>query len=229
VSRPTENRQGYRFSPAALSGATRRRLMRDVIWMISNHRRPPKLLFVAFATLAGASYACSDLRKLQPSETPTKAQPSDAFTVLRSSILATDPKTVGIEPITAHPNAWGVLMESQRSGSVISLLSLADGTTSLYFSNGGGIIGAGGNAEVAKASERFVALTESYYPGMSMADGFPLPAAGIIQFYVLTFAGAYTAAAAEDDLVSGKHELSPLFTAGNEVITQIRLHSSEAR
>lgn len=143
-------------------------------------------------------------------------------------ILATDPQTVGIAPSEVHPNVWGVLMECQLSGTPVTLVALADGTTSLYFGNGGGMLGGGGFDEVAKASQDLVALAEAYYPQMTKVTEYPLPEAGAVQFYLLTFAGIYTAIAPEGDLVSGEHRLSPLFNAGNEVITQFRLHSPGA-
>ena len=51
-----------------------------------------------------------------------------------------------------------------RRESVASLVSIADGTTSLYFSNGGGIIGAGQHQKVRDASARLIALVDILYP-----------------------------------------------------------------
>ncbi len=57
----------------------------------------------------------------------------------------------------------------------------------------------------------------------------PLPSIGRVIFYILTFSGAYTADADENELGEGKHHLSPLFYAGQDVITQIRLNTPKRK
>lgn len=150
---------------------------------------------------------------------------AEIYTNLRSMILNANPKDIGIEPSDAVPNVWGVLMEFRVSGTVVTLVSLADGTTSIYFSSGGGIIGAGEYEEVARASKNLVALAESYYNQVEPTTQFPLPLPGRIRFYLLTFSGVYTVERGEEQLVRQEDRFWPLFHAGNEVITQIRLHT----
>ena len=41
-----------------------------------------------------------------------------------------------------RPDVWGVLMELGLEQGVATMVAFADGTVSLYFSGGGGIIGA---------------------------------------------------------------------------------------
>lgn len=61
---------------------------------------------------------------------------------LRRRLLAARAAELGLVA-GAPTEAWGVLMETAYPDAVVTLVALADGTTSLYFSNGGGIIGAG--------------------------------------------------------------------------------------
>lgn len=58
------------------------------------------------------------------------------------------------------PAVWGILMETGYPQGIATLVSLADGTTSLYFSNGDGMIGGGQHANIAQASKAFVAAAE---------------------------------------------------------------------
>ena len=51
------------------------------------------------------------------------------------------------------------------------------------------------------------------------------PSEGLTQFVAVTPDGLRAAAAAEDDFGEERHGLSPLFHAGHDVITQIRLKS----
>jgi phosphoglycolate phosphatase len=160
-------------------------------------------------------------------EISSMPQPAEIYTGLRHRILTTNPKEVGIEQDSTMPNVWGILMEFQIAGTVATLVALADGTTSLYFSNGGGILGTGQHDAVAKITKDFIARAEGFYTPMPQANGFPLPRPGRVKFYILTFSGIYTAEVAEADLVNGTDTLSPLFQAGNEVITQVRRHTPQ--
>lgn len=54
-------------------------------------------------------------------------------------------------------------------------------------------------------------------------DEFPLPGEGETQFIAVTADGTRAARAPEEVLGNGGHELSPLFYAAQDVITQIRL------
>ncbi len=175
--------------------------------------------------------SCTSAADVPPAtqESQSMPQPAEAYTGLRSQILAANPNEIGIKQNDTVRNVWGVLMEFQTSGAVITLVSLADGTTSMYFSNGGGIIGFGQYDEVATASKDFVATAETFYAKMNLTTEFPPPSKNRVKFYVLTFSGKYTADVGEDELVKRKDDLSPLFYAGTDVIDQIRLHASPAK
>jgi hypothetical protein len=143
-------------------------------------------------------------------------------------ILSLTPDVIGIRQSDANPNVWGVLMEFQIAGHVTTLVCLADGTTSLYFSSGGGVIGAGAYEPVANASSHLIAMAESYFPLMQLTRQFPLPSPSRVRFYVLTFSGTYTADRDESALKQLNDVFYPLFYAGHEVIAQIRHHASAA-
>lgn len=149
--------------------------------------------------------------------------PAEVYTGLRNQILNSKPGAGGIEPSTERPNVWGILMETGHPEAVVTLVSLADGTTSLYFSNGGGMIGGGGYETVAQASKSFVIAAESFYQKMMLTDSFPSPDIGRVKFYILTYSGIYTIDIDLNELLDQKHELTPLFYYGHEVITQFRL------
>jgi len=67
---------------------------------------------------------------------------ADIYREMRDRVLALDPASIGL--IQSGPNqVWGALMETGHPEAVSTLVVLGDGTVSLYFSNGGGIIGLG--------------------------------------------------------------------------------------
>jgi hypothetical protein len=112
-----------------------------------------------------------------------------------------------------------LLMETGYPTAVATLLGGVDGTSSLYFSNGGGYIGAGSHAAVA----------EAFWRSSRSSTTPPLAGKGTTQFVAVTPEGLRGAAAPEDDLGNGRHALSPLFHAAQDVITQIRLTQPDIR
>ena len=114
-------------------------------------------------------------------------------------------------------------METGYPQAVATLVGVADGTTSLYFSNGGGIIGAGNHAAVADANARWLEAGVAVLQQLSTVTDPPLPAEGMTQFVAVTRTGLRGDGAPEDELGEGQHWLSPLFFAAQDVITQIRL------
>jgi hypothetical protein len=118
-----------------------------------------------------------------------------------------------------------VLMETGYAEAVATLVAVSDGTVSLYFSNGGGIIGAGEHEVVRGVADSFLADAASYTARASPTAEFPLPSRGRVRFYLVTPGGVYTADALEGDLGAERHAFSPLFFRGHELITAIREHA----
>jgi hypothetical protein len=114
-------------------------------------------------------------------------------------------------------------METRYPEAVATLIGVVDGATSLYFSNGGGVIGAGEHPEVAEATRRWLQVCDQQISRLSATSESLPPTAGLTQFVAVTSDGLLSAVAPEHELGAGKHDLSPLFHAGQNVITQIRL------
>jgi hypothetical protein len=75
-------------------------------------------------------------------EQPNNYQMADVYRDLRQQVLTLDPAKIGL-PSSDKNQIHGVLMETGYPEAVATLVTIADGTVSLYFSNGGGIIGVG--------------------------------------------------------------------------------------
>lgn len=144
---------------------------------------------------------------------------------LRNQLLTLNPQQVDIKPTPEHPNAWGCLMEFILSKSVVTLAAIVDGTASLYFSTGGGILGSGNHNEVGTAARGMVTEAEAILKFTEPASEYLLPAEGHIRFYILTYDGNFTTECSETAISIRKHRLSNLFMAGQDLITQIKLAS----
>jgi len=144
---------------------------------------------------------------------------------LREKALSVTAAELKIEPVEARRNVWGVLMELGYPQAVATLAVFAEGSTSLYISTGGGVIGAGEHPAVREEAEKLLDAGQAHLGEFERADETPLPEPGRVRFYLRTFGGTLTAEADEKLLESHVHRLTPLFRAGHAVITQIRLIS----
>jgi len=150
-------------------------------------------------------------------------EPAQVYLQLRNRILKLNPSEVGLGPSKAAPHVWGVLMETGYQVGSATLVSLADGTTSLYYSTGGGMLGSGEYSPVAEASKALVAQAEDHLQHVSLNNEFPLPEVGQVRFILLTYTGLFTSVAPEKILAAGGHSFSPLFLKAHETLEQLRL------
>jgi hypothetical protein len=150
---------------------------------------------------------------------------AEVYSGLRQQVLNLTPDQLGEE--LAEEPILALVMETGYPEAVATLVGVADGTTSLYFSNGGGFIGAGTHENVAVANRRWHELGRSVVPRLEVIADPPLPDEGMTQFVAVTPEALRGAAAPEEELGEGRHELSPFFYAGQDVITQIRLSQGD--
>jgi hypothetical protein len=142
---------------------------------------------------------------------------------LRNMVLTLDPAKAGLAPTEALPNVWGMVMDIGADHGWASLVTLADGTTSLYTSGGGGMIGGGAHEPVIEASARLLRLVEEDLESFEPTDDLDPPASDQTRFLALTYEGVKARAAATDSLASGENPLSAIFAAGNDLLTELRL------
>jgi len=141
---------------------------------------------------------------------------------LRARLFALDPAEIGItRDKLVHP-VWGMIMETGLDTGSFTLLTLADGTTSIYFSNGGGTVGAGEYQSVRDAVGHYLSGAQYFYDRAEPVENTPRPAAGQVIFYFLSFDGISAYAAPEDELGGGNDPLSNLFFAAHGVIEAVR-------
>jgi hypothetical protein len=155
--------------------------------------------------------------------------PKSVYQGLRQQILRLDPVEVGLKPTDDLPAVWGLMMETGHQRGTSTLVALADGTTSLYLSSGGGIIGGGQHDQVVVATMRLLALAEVLLPELPVDRSEELPRTDRVVLRALTYAGPHAVEAAQDDLGYGRHRVSELFHAGHDVITELRLVHEAAR
>lgn len=120
---------------------------------------------------------------------------------------------------------WGVVVDMALDNGVATVVSLVDGTTSLYTSTGGGVVGGGSIEAIGLASEALVYAAERDVETIPLASGDDrsVPRPGRVRFWVLTYAGVRMAEAHADDL-DRSHPLWRMHLSAQEVVTNLRLH-----
>jgi len=147
----------------------------------------------------------------------------NVYSGLRQQILTLDPASMHLAPSAEHPHLYGGLMEMGMGGDVATLVALADGTTSLYWSTGGGIIGAGFHEVVKGPSKAFLAALERHVDEFGPDPGGATPTAAMIHLRALSFdRGRLLAAGLEADFGEKRNPMWDVFFAGHALIAAIR-------
>jgi hypothetical protein len=136
---------------------------------------------------------------------------------------------VGLRPSEELRQVWGALLETGYDKATVTLVALADGTTSLYTSSGFGIIGGGAHQQVVAATRALLQVVERELDAFAPDDDDSVPGVGQVVIRALTFAGRRSISAPEDDLGHGRHPQSDVFHAAQGVITQLRLIDQQRR
>jgi len=154
---------------------------------------------------------------------PPRPGEPDRSRTLRALVFELDPSSVGLAPGPELPRVFALVMDSTYARGAATVVAIADGTTSMYFSNGGGLIGMGRQPHVAQASRRLLLTAEAHADSFGPSTSSELPEVGRVRITILTYAGHLVVEAAEDDLGGGRHPASPVFHAAHGVIAAIRL------
>ena len=116
-------------------------------------------------------------------------------------------------------------MDTGQNDYCFTLAAIADGTLSIYLSNGGGTLGTGAWKKVKPMVEDFVRDAAGYLGECQPASEFPLPGAGRAAFHIVRVGQVFSAQCNEDDLGNNKLPLSPLFHRAHELIATVRIVS----
>lgn len=119
-------------------------------------------------------------------------------------------------------DAWGVVMETGVDAGWYTLVVMADGSTSLYFSTGGGIIGSGSKPDVVDASRALIETAHEFVAHAEPAASFEPPANGMTSLHFLTFDGVRSHIAVEDALGEQRDAFWPVFHAAHAVLAAVR-------
>ena len=130
----------------------------------------------------------------------------------------------GLGPGTSHTQPFAVVIDrGDLDGTIATIIAVADGSASVYYSSGSGSIGGGQKHEsIRNAALKTVEAAAAAQPLMHRTSEYPLPARGQVSFYVVTDAGVFAATVAEDDLLGNGSPFSPLGAAAQNIVSEYR-------
>ena len=118
---------------------------------------------------------------------------AENYAVLRDAVFTRKPDAIGVVDEAGPDGVWGVVMETGYPGVVATLVAVADGAVSLYFSNGGGIIGMGSQEGPQRAGRELLGLAPQVLKEFEATTQYPLPWGAHVRCYVLAPGDAATA------------------------------------
>lgn len=116
----------------------------------------------------------------------------------------------------------GVIMETGYDRGVVTFAAMSDSSISIYFSWGGGMIGAGSHDRPAAAARNLAIGVARNIELFRKAPDTKTPRVGETKFFVLVDKEVLGASAKEQELQSGKHKLAPVFHAAHAVMNEVR-------
>jgi hypothetical protein len=152
-------------------------------------------------------------------------RPGGIYEELRSNVLGLDPASIQTPPGEPWGGAAVAAMELAVGAATATIVAVADGTVSMYLSTGGGVIGAGEHLAVRAEAQRFRTVAADSRGLLVRTAEFPRPGPGQVRFHALVADDRFTGVAPEALLRSGRHTLSTLYAAGQDLLTEIRLAS----
>lgn len=171
---------------------------------------------VAILALAG----CGKETPVTKEAPPSKESPGVG---LRQMALTTPPSKLGFTADNDFPTVYGVLTEWDIDGVSATVMSMRDGTASLYTTSTFGIIGGQGHESVRQAAARYVKIAEQFAKSGKPVTEFAYPKSGQVFYYFLTYDGVRLAVGNEAAIERGSDATRPLFAAAQDVLTELRL------
>lgn len=173
------------------------------------------LLVLTFLVVAAVM-----LRQKTSKKTSEKADAS-TYPLMRNNLFklkASDIKLSNWDP----EKPFCVVMETGYPEVTVTFLAAADGSTSIYLSNGGGFIGAGEFASIGAAAKAFIQQSAVFLKQAQKVTDHPLPGPGQVTFYFKTPDALYSFSDSEAILGENKSPLSVLFYGAQTIIGYIR-------
>jgi len=140
---------------------------------------------------------------------------------LRDLALHGTRENFGLEPGASPTQPFLVVADWGEEQGATTVVAVADGSASVYRSDGGGSMGGGqAHPEIHAAALKAIEVAGVVQPSMQPATEYPPAGPGNVSFYLVTDAGVFTATVAQGDLNANHGPYSGLAAAMREIETE---------
>lgn len=181
-------------------------------------RRMMKRIAITAAILALAGCGMENTvtkESIQPEESPGVG--------LRQMALTTPADKLGFSPDADFPTVYGVLTEWDIEGATATVMSMRDGTASLYTTSTFGIIGGQGHESLRQAAASYVKTAEQFAKSGKPVTDFAYPKSDQVFYYLLTYDGVQLITGDMTAIERGPDPTRLLFAGAQDVLTELRL------
>ena len=149
-------------------------------------------------------------------------QLADRYVSLRSGFFEKSLAELGLADLSKSQEVCAVLMDMAQPGGIGTVVALADGNASMYFSNGRAIIGGFAHDKVRAAAARLCVEAAKSQSDFSMSEDYRLPSKpGWLALFLRTERGILRADAFEA-LLQSNPAVYAVFKSAHDVISEIR-------
>jgi hypothetical protein len=150
-----------------------------------------------------------------------RASTGNIYAGLRNLVLEGNRANFGLRPGSSPTQPFAVVSDWGSDEGATTIVAVADGSASVYLSNGAGFIGGGQSHEsIRVAALKTVDLAGAVQPRMHPATQFPLAPPGQVTFYAVTDQGVFAASASQDDLAGDHSPYSALAAAAHDILSE---------
>lgn len=148
---------------------------------------------------------------------------------MRKNAFNIKPEELGVS-LDNDDQVYGCVVDmAMGNGNVVTMVCYFDGTASLYYSTGGGIIGSGQHENVRKAVGSFLVSIHQVLPIMKKTENFDTaPKENHQIFYLFTRVGVYTYDL-DLSVLNRQKEVNFLFSLSQMVLSEIRIAHDESQ
>lgn len=157
---------------------------------------------------------------------PLDASPyrvADVYQGLRNQVFDLSSEDLVLSKPDNDRSVRCLLFEMGRPKAVVSLLAHSDGTVSLYFSNGGGILGLGQHEGPRRVSQELLQMVPHFLSEFNPTSDSSIPIPGRSKLYVFTSDQVLVLDSVEDTSENDRLSQSPLYGKAQELINEIRI------
>lgn len=143
---------------------------------------------------------------------------ANPLTGLRDLALNGTRENFGLGPGASPTQPFVVVTDWGEAEGATTVVAVADGSASVYRSDGGGSMGGGqAHPEIHAAALKAIEAASAVQPSMQRTSEYPPAGPGNVSFYLVTDAGVFTATAAQDDLNANRGPYAPLAAAMRDI------------